>query len=109
MSTETVKCQRCDQDAPALPGPPWPGEQGEQIAAGVCRACFSAWQPMQTKVLNELHLNLSDPAHAERLDQHMLVFFGLLDPEEAGLAASPYGFGEGGPEGKGEGEEEGSE
>ena len=102
MSIETVKCQRCHQEGPALPAPPWPGEQGEEIASRVCRPCFQAWQPMQTKVLNELRLNLADAAHAELLDAHMMVFFGLRDPEDAGLPSSPYGFGEGGPEGEGE-------
>ncbi|MDF1566195.1 MAG: Fe(2+)-trafficking protein [Deltaproteobacteria bacterium] len=102
MSTETIHCHRCKSEGPALPAPPWPGEQGEEIAAKVCRPCFQEWQPMQIKVLNELRLDLGDPEQAALLDAHMMIFFGLMDPAIVGLPASPYGYGEGGPEGSGE-------
>jgi len=94
-SRTEFECRRCQTAGAApLPAPPWPGEQGEQIAAGTCRACWQAWQQQQTKVLNELHLNLVNPEHAELLDKHMLVYLGLLDAKEAGLEEAPYAFGE---------------
>ncbi len=91
-----VHCTRCDRTAPGLPAPPWPGEQGEEIHRNVCLSCWREWQEMQTKVINEFHLNLADAEHAARLDTHMLVFFGLR--EGTPLEGAPYGFGETPPE-----------
>ena len=87
-----VQCSRCGRKAPGLPAPPWPGEQGEEIHARVCLSCWREWQEMQTKVINEYHLNLADAADAARLDEHMMVFLGLR--EGAPLGPGRYGFGE---------------
>lgn len=97
-----IHCVRCEKEQEQLPAPPWGGEQGEEIHAKVCVSCWREWQEMQTKVINEFHLNLADVAHAERLDKHMLVYLKLATPEEVQLEEAPFGFGEGGPEGTGE-------
>lgn len=97
----TVKCARCGEDREGLPAAPWPGPSGEEIRDHVCLACWRAWQVMQTKVINEFRLNLGDAKDAETLDLHMKVYLGLADPEA--LPEAPYGYGEGGPEGTGEG------
>ncbi len=90
-----VHCSRCGRTAPGLPAPPWPGAQGDEIHARVCLACWREWQEMQTKVINEFHLNLADAEDAARLDAHMMVFLGLR--EGAPLGPGRYGFGEGPP------------
>lgn len=98
----TVTCVRCGQERAALPAAPWPGEDGEEIRARVCASCWQEWQLMQTKVINEYRLNLSDPRHQEALDEQMRLFLHLAEPRESSLGDAPYGFGEGGPEGEGE-------
>jgi Fe-S cluster biosynthesis and repair protein YggX len=97
-----VTCTRCKQVREGIPRPPWPGDQGREIAERICKACWTEWLAMQVKVINEYRLNLADPKHAETLEKQMLIFLGFVEAEAGELPEAPYGFGEGGPQGSGE-------
>ena len=64
--------------ATQLPEPPMKDELGQQIYEKVCAGCWSAWvRDYSIKVINELHLNLSDERGQEAYDSHMKQFLGL--------------------------------
>ena len=56
--SNTVFCRKYQQELPALPFPPLPGKQGQEI------------QALQTRLINEKHLNMLEPeARAYLMDQ----------------------------------------
>ena len=82
QGTETPSdfvCARCRQPRGKLARPPFKGSLGEKIFALVCEPCWREWIPMGTKVINELALELRDPAGQAAYDQHMLEFLQLED------------------------------
>ncbi|NNM86618.1 MAG: tetratricopeptide repeat protein [Phycisphaerales bacterium] len=72
-----IQCRRCGRIAAKMKERPFSGALGEQIYASVCNACFQLWIRQGTKVINELRLNLTEPAAQDVYDQHMKDFLGL--------------------------------
>ena len=72
------RCVRCNRTSDALPVPPVPDEQGQEIQQKVCAPCWAEWQQAEVMVINELRLNFMEPAALETLDRHMRDFL-LLD------------------------------
>jgi Fe-S cluster biosynthesis and repair protein YggX len=72
-----IKCRRCAKVAPKMAERPFSGPLGEKIHASVCASCFREWIGQGTKVINELRLNLTDPAGEQVYDQHMKEFLNL--------------------------------
>jgi Fe-S cluster biosynthesis and repair protein YggX len=58
---ETIRCQRCDQDAPRLPKAPFRNEIGERIHERICQSCWADWLQHQTLLINHYGL---DPREA---------------------------------------------
>ncbi len=71
------RCRRCGGGGPPLDRPPFKGELGEQVHAGVCRACWAEWIKMGTRVINELRLSMNDPQAQETYDRHLREFLML--------------------------------
>ncbi len=71
------QCRRCGHAGERLSGPPWPGAEGERIAAAVCSACWGEWLERQTMIINEGRLSVRKPEHRQRLLEEMKVFFDL--------------------------------
>jgi Fe-S cluster biosynthesis and repair protein YggX len=80
----TVKCVRCHQEKPALESPPYPGELGEEIVAGICTDCWNEWQQAEVMVINEFRLNFMDPRANEILVRHLREFLALDQPASTG-------------------------
>ena len=80
----TVNCVRCHLEKPALESPPYPGELGEEIVAGICTDCWKEWQQAEVMVINEFRLNFMDPRANEILVQHLREFLGLDQPASTG-------------------------
>ena len=59
--SNTVFCRKYQQELPALPFPPLPGKQGQEIQATVSKKAWEEWQALQTRLINEKHLSLMDP------------------------------------------------
>ena len=51
-SVETIRCQRCDQDAPQLPKAPFRNDLGTKIHERICQSCWSDWLQHQTVLIN---------------------------------------------------------
>ncbi|HEY3174196.1 MAG TPA: oxidative damage protection protein [Candidatus Polarisedimenticolia bacterium] len=74
-----ITCARCAQEKETMGKPPFPGSTGRKIHERVCGTCWGEWQGMQTKIINEYRLSMSDPKSQEMLDSQMKTFLSLGD------------------------------
>jgi Fe-S cluster biosynthesis and repair protein YggX len=81
--SHTVFCRKYQQELEALPFPPLPGEKGREIQASVSRQAWEEWQALQTRLINEKHLNMLDPAAREYLMEQMERFLDNLETDQA--------------------------
>jgi Fe-S cluster biosynthesis and repair protein YggX len=72
-----IQCRRCGRIAPKMAERPFGGALGEQIHLSICGSCFKEWIGQGTKVINELRLNLTEPAAQDVYDQHMKEFLNI--------------------------------
>ncbi|MEM9020401.1 MAG: Fe(2+)-trafficking protein [Planctomycetota bacterium] len=84
---ETILDKRTGQPQSKLPDPPMRGPVGAYIYANFGQDTWREWIGMGTKVINELRLDFSNPAHQETYEQHMLEWLGVTR-EEIEAAAS---------------------
>ncbi len=63
----TVRCRRCEEDAPRLERPPFKGERGERIVEQICRNCWGEWLQHQTLLINHYGLDPRDRKSQEFL------------------------------------------
>lgn len=75
--TDLVKCLRLHKDAEKMPAPPFPGKLGLFIFENICAESFNEWLELQTKIINENKLDLSNPESQEFLYQEMTQFLHL--------------------------------
>lgn len=62
-----------------LSQPPFPGEQGRYIYDNVSAQAWQEWLAHQTRLINERHLNLADPAARAYLNQQRDDFLNNRD------------------------------
>jgi len=82
----SVFCQYQQQQAPALPFVPWPGELGKRVFANIGQPAWQAWLAHQTMLINENRLSPLDPEHRAFLEAEMEKFL------FAGGAEKPEGY-----------------
>ena len=88
-SGDMVLDKRTGQPQPKLPDPPMRGAIGAYIYANFGQDTWREWIGMGTKVINELRLDFSNPAHQETYEQHMLEWLGVTRDEiDAGASQS---------------------
>lgn len=84
-----VNCIKLGRDSEGLDFQPYPGELGKKIFENVSKEAWNEWIRLQTMLINENHLNLSDSKArqylAEQLEAH---FFGQGAEEPAGYIPS---------------------
>ncbi|MBZ5485929.1 oxidative damage protection protein [Halomonas aquamarina] len=69
--SNTVFCRKYQKELPALAFPPLPGKQGQEIQASVSRKAWEEWQALQTRLINEKHLNMLNPEDRAYLMEQM--------------------------------------
>lgn len=83
----TVRCIKLGRESEGLDFQPYPGELGKRIFENVSKEAWHEWIKLQTMLINENRLNLSDSKArhylAEQLEAH---FFGK------GTADQPVGY-----------------
>ena len=72
--SKTVQCKKLGKIAPALAKPPFPGDLGTKIYNNISQPAWDAWLIEQTKIINELRLNVTEPTARELLEKKMLEF-----------------------------------
>lgn len=80
-SGEQVLDKRTGQPQNKLPDPPMRGPVGAYIYAHFGQTTWNEWIGMGTKVINELRLDFSNPAHQDVYEQHMLEWLGVTKEE----------------------------
>jgi Fe-S cluster biosynthesis and repair protein YggX len=71
----TVKCVKLGLEAEGLDFPPYPGELGKRIFENVSKEAWDQWVRLQTMIINENRLNLSDPQHRKYLAEQVEKYF----------------------------------
>ena len=69
-----VFCEVDQVEAEGLDFPPWPGEAGKRVFAGVGKAAWQRWLVHQTMLINENRLSPMNPEHRALLEREMLEF-----------------------------------
>lgn len=78
---EVVLDRRTGQPQPRLPDPPMRGPVGKFIYDHFGQDTWREWIGQGTKVINELRLDFSNPAHQDTYDQYMLEWLGVTTEE----------------------------
>ena len=68
---------------PALSMPPMPGPKGQEILENVSQEAWELWKSHQITLINEKHLDMSDPENRLWLISQMDKFFCNEDYEKA--------------------------
>lgn len=80
---QTVFCRKYQQELEALAFPPLPGAKGQEIQQTVSKRAWEEWQALQTRLINEKHLNMLDPQTREYLMTQMNRFFDNQETDHA--------------------------
>ncbi|WP_027967658.1 oxidative damage protection protein [Halomonas halocynthiae] len=81
--SNTVLCRKYQQQLEALPLPPLPGAKGQEIQATVSKRAWEEWQSLQTRLINEKHLNLLDSETRRYLMEQMERFLDNQPTDQA--------------------------
>ncbi len=81
-----VFCIKLKKKAEGLTRPPYPGVLGERIYQEVSKEAWQMWLKHQTLLINEHHLNMTDPKNRAFLVSEMENFF------FGGGSAPPTGY-----------------
>lgn len=82
--TRTVKCIKLGYEAEGLDFQPYPGELGKRIFEHISKKAWHEWIELQTMLINENRLNLSDNKARQYLAEQMEAHFfgqGAEQPE----------------------------
>jgi Fe-S cluster biosynthesis and repair protein YggX len=74
-----LTCVRCGKQGEAPPSHrvPFPPPVKEKVRLSVCASCWSEWEEMEIKVINEYRLNFLEPEHRAMLQKACLEFLTL--------------------------------
>ncbi|MFA7670297.1 MAG: oxidative damage protection protein [Burkholderiaceae bacterium] len=69
--TRMVQCTKLKREAEGLDYPPYPGDLGVRIWREISKQAWADWTDIQTRLVNENHLNLADARARKYLAQQM--------------------------------------
>tara|TARA_E500000075_G_C6689761_1_gene174647 strand:- start:172 stop:441 length:270 start_codon:yes stop_codon:yes gene_type:complete len=81
--SKKILCKKLEKELPALQIPPMPGPKGIEIMNTVSEEAWEMWKSHQTTLINEKHLDMSDPNIRKWLLEQMEKFFNNEDYESA--------------------------
>lgn len=70
----TVFCAYEQRETEGLDFPPWPGELGQRVLAGIGKSAWAKWLAHQTMLINEKRLSPMNPEHRKFLQGEMEKF-----------------------------------
>jgi Fe-S cluster biosynthesis and repair protein YggX len=72
-------CSRCGRpgEAPPAHRVPFAPEAKQKVLGSICASCWTEWEDMEVKVINEYRLNFLDPEHRSMLQRTCLEFLKL--------------------------------
>ena len=72
--TDTVFCRKYQENLPAMDRAPYPGTKGEEIFSTVSKKAWLEWLQLQTMLINEKQLDLSEKSSRDYLNQQLENF-----------------------------------
>ena len=78
-----VFCKKYQKEMPGLSRPPIPGPKGKELQESVSQEAWNKWKSHQTTLINEKHLDMSNPDNRKWLLEQMDKFFNNEDYEKA--------------------------
>jgi len=85
-----VQCAKLKREAEGLEYPPYPGDLGVRIWREISKEAWADWMDIQTRLVNENHLNLADARARKYLAQQMESYlFEDRDIEAQGYVPPP--------------------
>ena len=81
--SKKILCKKLNKELPALEIPPMPGPKGLEIMNSVSEEAWEMWKSHQTTLINEKHLDMSNPENRKWLQEQMDKFFNNEDYESA--------------------------
>ena len=72
--TNTVFCRKYQENLPAMDRAPYPGIKGEEIFSTVSKKAWLEWLQLQTMLINEKQLDLSEKSSRDYLNQQLENF-----------------------------------
>tara|TARA_B100001769_G_scaffold130931_1_gene102278 strand:- start:244 stop:513 length:270 start_codon:yes stop_codon:yes gene_type:complete len=78
-----ILCKKLGKELPALKVPPMPGPKGLEVMNSISEEAWEMWKSHQTTLINEKHLDMSDPENRKYLMKQMDKFFNNEDYEKA--------------------------
>tara|TARA_Y200000002_G_C22647797_1_gene649933 strand:+ start:415 stop:684 length:270 start_codon:yes stop_codon:yes gene_type:complete len=78
-----ILCKKLGKELLALKVPPMPGPKGLEVMNSVSEEAWEMWKSHQTTLINEKHLDMSDPENRKYLMEQMDKFFNNEDYEKA--------------------------
>lgn len=76
---QIILCKKYQEELPSLDAPPLPGEKGMHIFKNYSKKAWVAWINLQTMLINENHLDLSDKSNRKWLNKQMELFLDNKD------------------------------
>jgi Fe-S cluster biosynthesis and repair protein YggX len=75
----SLTCERCKNpgEPPAPAKVAFMGKDKARILASICSSCWTEWEGVEVKVINEYRLNFMDPEHREMLKKACSDFLAL--------------------------------
>ena len=67
VALDTIRCRRCQKDAPKLEKAPFRNAVGDRVHEEICQSCWSDWLQHQTLLINHYGLDPRDPKAREFL------------------------------------------
>jgi Fe-S cluster biosynthesis and repair protein YggX len=78
-----VFCKKYQKEMPGLALPPIPGPKGKELQLSISQEAWDKWKSHQTTLINEKHLDMSNPDNRKWLTEQMDKFFNNEDYEKA--------------------------
>ena len=78
-----IICKKLNEELPALTSPPMPGPKGLELMNTISEKAWEMWKSHQTTLINEKHLDMSDPENRKWLLLQMDKFFNNEDYAKA--------------------------
>ena len=69
-----IFCKKYQQELDAMMLPPLPGEKGEELMQNYSQASWNEWIKLQTMLINERRLDLSEKENRKWLNEQMMLF-----------------------------------
>ena len=81
--SQKVFCKKYQKEMPGLLMPPIPGPKGKELQENISQEAWNKWKSHQTTLINEKHLDMSNPDNRKWLLEQMDKFFNNEEYEKA--------------------------